>query len=171
MDAVLLIGAAVLAWHYLRSSDQANTAEEPAAHSPAPSSTAYIAPINGNTGDGPTNVLDNITQAIKQFEGGNKDPRVTATNPGNLKRIDGSFAVYADEGDGWQALYSYVQRHAQKHPDWDFYDFFNYYLHGSTTAQPADKEGNADRYAEFVASYAGLDPGQTVFSALGYTST
>jgi hypothetical protein len=114
-----------------------------------------------------TSNLEDIGQAIFQFEG-NK-------NPGNLKSgigmtgKAGGYATFADQGDGWDALYTWIQSHAAKNPDWDFYDMFDYYLRGSTTASSVDKEGNSDAYAEFVANYLGVDPTTSVASVLGYS--
>jgi hypothetical protein len=126
------------------------------------------------------NNLDNLGEAIKQFEGGKPgDLNVRNNNPGNIK--SGSytrsaigtdykgFAVFADPGDGWDALNNYIAAHAADHPTWNFYDFFNYYLHGSTTASPVDQEGNATAYANSVASYMGVDPNTPISTLFGYS--
>jgi hypothetical protein len=117
--------------------------------------------------------LDNFLQAIFQHEGGKPGQRnILNNNPGNLRRApgmtgtEGGYATFSDIGDGWDALAAYVGLHIAAHPEWDFYDFFNYYLRGSTTAPSVDAEGDSDSYAEYVAGYTGFDPRQTVSSAL-----
>jgi hypothetical protein len=118
--------------------------------------------------------LDNFTQAVFQFEGGQPGNRnVVNNNPGNVRSgpgmtgTAGGYATFGDIGDGWNALGSWVTSHAAAHPDWNFYDFFNYYLRGSTTAASSDDQGNSDAYAEYVANFGGWDPTQTVASVLG----
>lgn len=126
------------------------------------------------------NNLDNFGEAIKQFEGWS--PGSTSyrnNNPGNIKagsytrdRIgtdQQNFAVFADVGDGWDALNNYIQAHAADNPTWNFYDFFNYYLHGSTSANPVDSQGNSTAYANYVANYMGVDPNTPVSSLFGYS--
>jgi hypothetical protein len=147
--------AAAAAWWFLRKGD---------------SRAAGGASMPGSSSGG---VLEDIGQAILQYEGGKPGNRnVKNNNPGNLKSASGmtgtagGFATFGDEGDGWDALYSWIKRHAADHPDWNFYDLFGYYLRGSTTAKAVDKQGDSNAYAEYVANYAGLDPTQSVESAL-----
>ncbi len=124
--------------------------------------------------------LDNFAQAITQMEGFAPGSRAYRNNnPGNIKvgyysqdRVgndSGNFAIFADQGDGWDALNNYITRHAQKNPTWNFYDFFNYYLHGSTTANPVDSEGDANSYARSVAGYIGVDPNTPLSTLFGYS--
>jgi hypothetical protein len=118
--------------------------------------------------------FDNFLHAIFQFEGGRPgDRNVRNNNPGNLRSGPGmtgkagGYATFADQGDGWDALTDLVNRRTSQHPDWDFYDFFNYYLRSSTTAPSVDAQGNSDAYAEYVANYVGVDPTETVASVIG----
>jgi hypothetical protein len=131
-----------------------------------------------DTGDGATvntpvqssDALDNIEEAIARFEGSG----LGRNNPGNIKAIPGrsypgqvgtdsqGFAIGGDEGDGWGWLNDWITSHAAAHPDWDFYDLFNFYLRGSTDTPTSDAQGNSDRYAEFVANYVGADPTSSV---------
>lgn len=130
--------------------------------------------VSGSTQDN----LDNFGQAIFQFEGGNQgDRNVFNNNPGNIK--GGSFArkatgvdskgfsVFASQGDGWDALNNLITTRAQNQPQWNFYDFFNYYLRGSTTANPVDNQGDSTAYANYVANYMGVDPNTTLGSLFG----
>jgi hypothetical protein len=64
-------------------------------------------------------------------------------------------------------LNAWIVKHVTAHPDWDFYDLFDYYLRGKTDGPTVDAQGNSDAYAEYVANYSGFDPSQTVSSATG----
>jgi len=121
------------------------------------------------------NGLDNIGQAIFQFEGGQPNNlNVRNNNPGNLRSVPGmtgtndGYATFADIGDGWTALNNYITSHAAAHPGWDFYDFFQNYL-GQPVGSPVTStdQGNSDAYAEYVASYLGVDPTTPVSQVLG----
>jgi len=120
-----------------------------------------------------SDAFDNFLQAIFQFEGGRPgDRNVRNNNPGNLKSgpdmtgTAGGYATFSTQGDGWDALTDLVNRRITAHPDWNFYDFFNYYLRGSTTAPSVDAQGNSDAYADYVAVNVGVEPTQTVASVL-----
>jgi hypothetical protein len=121
-----------------------------------------------SAGDGgkASDALDNVTQAIFQFEGAGKPGATNAwnNNPGN---IGGGQRTFADVGDGWTALTDWVQSHAAQHPSWDFYDLFSYYLNGNTDGQ-VTAQGDPNTYAEYVAGYVGVDPTQSVAQTLGY---
>jgi hypothetical protein len=113
------------------------------------------------------NMADTIMQAIYQFEGGRPGNRnVVNNNDGNLRSDPnaigsaGGYAVFADRGDGIDALNGWLNRHIQAHPGWDFYDLFGTYA-------PRSDNNNPDAYAEYVANYAGVDPSQTVSSVWG----
>ena len=106
--------------------------------------------------------LDNISQAISQFESAN--PKYN--NPGALENKSGQFVTYADQGDGWDALNSYITRHAAANPNWDFYDFFQNYLGQQQGGPSVTDQGDSNSYAEYVAGYLGVDPTQTVSSVL-----
>jgi len=86
-------------------------------------------------------------------------------NPGDIK-AGGTFASYADSGDGWDALNGWITGHAATNPDWDFYDMTDYYLRGSTTAPSVDAQGNSDAYAEYIAGQLGVSPTTPVSSVL-----
>ena len=112
--------------------------------------------------------LDNLAQAVFQFEGGKPgNINVRNNNPGNLRggpnqigiRGAGGYAVFQDQGDGWDALNGWITRHAQTNPGWDFYDLFSVYA-------PKSDHNDPDAYAEYVANYMGVDPSQTVSSVL-----
>lgn len=128
---------------------------------------------NPDSGANAENGLENFMQAIFHFEGGRPgDRNVRNNNPGNLKSgpgmtgTAGGYATFADQNSGWTALKDLIEKRSSDHPDWNFYDFFNYYLRGSTTAPPVDQQGNSNAYAEYVANYIGAEPTQTVSSAL-----
>lgn len=126
-------------------------------------SVSEYGPVAGAGSD----ALDNITQAIFQFEGGKAgNINVRNNNPGNLRwdanqsGTASGYATFADQGDGWDALSGWLTRQAQTHPGWDFYDLFGVYA-------PKGDNNDPDAYAEYVANYAGADPSQTVSSFLG----
>lgn len=141
-----------------------------------PSNLTPPAPMNTAIDEtGPTmasNPLELMAEAIYQNESGGSPDSLAArnNNPGNLKNLSGSFNQYPDFGSGWNALQDYITRHATQHPDWDFFDFFDWYLRGSTTAPGQDSQGDSDAYADQVAAYMGVDPTQTVSSAIGQGS-
>ncbi len=126
--------------------------------------------------------LDNVTQAIANLEGfgvaGNRPTR--DNNPGDLKYAanmvgrdkpgSNGIAQFADVGDGWDALTQWVTSHIAKNPQWDFYDMAHFYATGSTTGIPVYDDGvpaNPDNSADYIASYVGVDPTQTVSSVIG----
>jgi hypothetical protein len=174
---LLFVILVAIAWLYLKGQSQAQTpadnsqadAEPPAVSPPVAPTAADGIGAYGN----PQDYLDNILEGIFRQEGGNPgDRNVRNNNPMDLEHSslatgnDGRFSIFSDMGDGWQAASDWVTSHAEKHPDWDFYDMFNYALRGST--KPAvDKEGDGNAYAENVAGYAGVDPATTVSSLLG----
>lgn len=128
---------------------------------------------------GAGNQLDNLLQSIYYREGGRPgDRNVRNNNPMDIEYgsfakshgavdTDGRFAIFPDWGTGWDAMRSLVQAKVKEHPDWNFYDLFSYFMRGSTTAPPRDKEGDSDAYAEYVANNLGVSPMQTVSSIAG----
>jgi len=106
-----------------------------------PKGQAAASPAAGAPPATNSDALDNIMQAIFQKEGGHPGNRnIVNNNPGDVKSAAnmtgtaGGYATFADIGDGWDALKAWIQSHISAHPDWDFYDTFDYYLRGSTTA-------------------------------------
>ncbi len=146
--------------------------------------TAQTTDANGDTGASRSpsvaqDAIENFDQAIATLEGfgkGNNRP-TRDNNPGDLRSAPGMIgidkpgndqvAIFGDVGDGWDALTNYVRSHAGKHPDWDFYDFFHYYLTGDTLGKPLAGQNDLDIYAENVANYVGVDPTDTVSGFLG----
>ena len=115
-----------------------------------------------------------MAQAIYQFEGGQPgNVNFDNMNPGNLRSAPGEtgtnrgYATFGSFTDGFAALQNYITQHAAAHPGWNFYDFFNYYLRGSTTAPSSDAQGNSDTYAQYVANYLGVPATAAVSSVLG----
>ena len=158
----------VLFWYMLRSKGQKGGASPSSASSGI---TPYTPLSDSSTGN---DALDNIMQAIFRFEGGKaSDRNVVNNNPGNLRSgvgmtgTAGGYATYADVGDGWEGLQAWVVSHANAHPEWDFYDMFSYYLGGGTGKLPEGGQAKADQYADYVASYGGFDPTQSVWEAMG----
>jgi hypothetical protein len=162
---LLIVLVAAAAWLFVKGS-----------HAATASSNAAGGVMT--SGQGYQSNLDNIAQAIFQFEGGQPgNVNVRNNNPGNLRSGEGmtgtasGYATFGDIGDGWNALGDWISSHAANHPDWDFYDMFDYYLRGKTTGVPTvDAQGNSDQYAEYVSGYLGVDPSTTVSSLLGYNS-
>jgi len=139
-----------LAWLWLRNLGQSDTA----------------APVSDGSGGSGNNALDNIAQAINNFEGNSAGAISTRNNnPGNLVSgpnmigTNGGFAVFSDIGDGWDALIERIQSWANANPDADFYDFFSIYA-------PASAGNNPDEYADYVANYLGVPATLPVASAL-----
>lgn len=162
MRTLLFVVVILLAWLFLHR--EKSQADEPLQPMQPP-------PPNGNQ-----DALESFAQAVFHYEGGKPGNRnVTNNNPGNLKAGPGmtgkaaGFATFDGQG-GWDALKTYIAKHASQHPEWDFYDFFDYYLRGSTVTPATDSQGNSDAYAEYVAARVGVDPTQNVSAALGYNS-
>ena len=177
-----LLGAVLFAWFVwllLSSKGQTQSAQQPWSEVPPPAppqqgvDVAAPIPAMTDTATG-SSVLDDITQAIYQFEGGKAGNRnVVNNNPGNLVSgpgmtgTAGGYATFADAGDGWDALGTWIKEHARQHPDWDFYDLFNYYLRGDATGPKADAQGDSNAYAEYVANYIGAYPTDNVQALIG----
>jgi hypothetical protein len=111
------------------------------------------------------NNLDNLAQAISDWETGHQNPNSLAlrnNNPGAIAP-GGTLAVFQDIGDGWDALYSFITKHASAHPDWSLSQFMNFYVNGD----PNSTGQNSQNDANFVAKYLGVDPGTSIGSLLG----
>jgi hypothetical protein len=181
MPIVILAVAAVALLYLMGSRKAAASASSPDASIP---DGIYPNSPDSVQGYGSSNdAMDTFTNAIATFEGFFNNSGNTIAqrynNPGNLTGNWGDGIVghgtrnitrYGDSGDGWGALSNYVTAHASNNPGWDFYDFFNWYLRGSTTASPVDNQGNSDQYAEYVAGQMGVDPTTPVAQALGIGS-
>jgi hypothetical protein len=151
---VLIVAIAVAAWIWTRKS-----------------STPSAAPSIAASDSGGT--IGDLIQAIGDFE----KSGFSRNNPGNLRPSSplpgqvgtspAGFAIFDTPESGQSALQSLITRRDTQHPEWDFYDFFNYYLRGSTTAASVDAQGDSDAYAEFVASRLGVDPTTPVSQAIG----
>lgn len=120
-------------------------------------------PSSGGSALGP---IQQMAQAIYQFEGGGKPGATNEwnNNPGN---IGGGQTTYPTQQAGWNALYSYIQRHVQANPGWTFQNFFAYYLTGDANNLNATNQGDPVSYASYVASQLGASPDQTVSSVVG----
>lgn len=163
MRWILLIALGALLWLLLKRSGQPSTNSS--------TDASAVPPVAGNTGGDSYNPgtpqvagpLNDIAQAIYQFEGGFKADslNVRNNNPGNLRSApgqtgtSGGYATFSNFSDGWGALQGWITSNAQAHPDWDFYDLFAKYA-------PASDNNDPDAYAEYVANYAGADPTQPV---------
>ena len=115
---------------------------------------------------GTLGTVQKMAQMIYQFEGGGKPGATNEwnNNPGN---IGGGQATYQTQQQGWNALYSYIQRHVQANPNWTFQNFFAYYLTGDPNNLQTTIQGDPVSYADYVASGLGASPTQTVSSVLG----
>jgi hypothetical protein len=131
----------------------------------------------GGSADSKSDGWFQFFNGIYFFEG--PGPRDRNNNPGNLKaKRNGSwpgqigtdprgFAIFPDVSTGMEALQGYISSLVSKHPDWDFYDLFSYYLNGDTMAPTKTKEGDSNAYAEYVADQVGVDPTTPVAEAIG----
>ena len=155
MRLALLVAAIVALWLMLKSMGDAATSS-PSAGNGAPTSAGY--------GDG----LDTLSEGVARFEGFYKDGSKAqrTNNPGNVGTYGDKNTSFADVGDGWDRLNSYLAGLVAAHPDWNFYQLFHYYLTGDPNGTPGPNQ-DPNAYAEYVASYAGADPTQTVSSYLG----
>ena len=166
----LVVVCAVL-WYLLKGKIQeALTTIGPEPWSEGPGGSPVASPLASGGGSR----LEDFAEAVSRMEGTGPNSIATKNNnPGNLRSgpnqagTANGFAVYADSGDGWGDLNDLISKRTAAHPDWDFYDWFDYYLRGSTIKPSVDAQGNSDQYAEYVANYGGWDPLQTVSSALG----
>ena len=103
--------------------------------------------------------IENFCLGIKQREGANP----ANNNPGNVKyytggylsiygkvgKSKGGFAMFKDYATGWLYLRNLVKSKIKKHPDWNFYDFFNNYA-------PREDDNEPTGYAEQVAKRCGV---------------
>jgi hypothetical protein len=159
-----LIAAVVIVVLLLRSrkSSAATLSAGQPADGPSPETDSQVTYPSAVPGGSNQDALDNFAQAIFQHENANP----AYNNPGALENTSGKFMQFADQGDGWDALNSYITRHASSNPQWNFYDFFQNYL-GQTQGGPAvTDQGDSNAYAEYVANYTGADPTQPVWSFL-----
>jgi hypothetical protein len=111
--------------------------------------------------------LDNLTQAISDWETGHQNPNSLAlrnNNPGALANGSGLLS-FSDIGDGWDALSSFVQKTAAQHPDWSISEFMNFYVNGDSTKTAQNSQNDA----AYVANYLGVDLSTKVASLLGYS--
>jgi hypothetical protein len=106
-----------------------------------------------------TNGLDNVGQAIANFEGfGIPGSLATRTNnPGNVGTYGRKVANYSDVGDGWTALNNWITSHGAAHPDWSLQQFINQYLTGDPSGQTAGPGQDPQGYGNYVANYLGVD--------------
>lgn len=172
---LLALAVGVLAWLLLRS--QAGQASAGAPFDPQ--TLDPYSPLSGATGDvmsaqpqPGTDPLSQLATAVGKMEGYGIPGAIPTrdNNPGDLTKVGGGFLQFGDVGQGWAALKSWLTRHVTANPNWDFYDLFNFYLRGSTTAPPADAQGDSNNYAEFVAGQLGVNPSTPVSSFLGSQS-
>lgn len=145
---VLLVLVAAVIWFLLHSSKGQTTAATGAQTS--------------------TNGLDNITQAIAQYEGFNKPGSVAqrTNNPGNVGTFGGNVASYSNVGDGWSALQNWVTNKAAANPSMTFNQMMGLYLTGSVNGTPGPNQNPAG-YAQYIADYVGVDPNTPVSTVLG----
>lgn len=171
MELLLLTGAVLVAWLYLKGKSVAQGGSALPVIARTDGAPAPTAAALSDYGSGPS-ITDQIAQAIYQMEGNSPgNIAYDNNNPGNLKVAAGAtgvsrgFPVLPDFSTGWSDLENYIQTHVQAHPTWDFYDFFQNYL-GQPLGGPAvTAQGNSDAYAEYVAAQIGVDP-TTPISAL-----
>jgi hypothetical protein len=170
---LVLIGFIVAAWliirNWMNSSQPVAAASSPGNLLP-PDPAQPKAPENplvGISSSGTTDPLDNIGQAIANFESGGNPNALSyrSNNPGAIES-GGQIRTYSDLGDGWDALNQYITSHAQANPQWDFYDFFQNYLGQEQGGPTVTSQGNSDAYAEYVANYLGVDPTTPVSGVL-----
>lgn len=120
--------------------------------------------------DGAMGMLQQLAQAIYDFEDPNKNAVATRNNnPGNMKPPNGGifwpnqtgvdsrgFAIFKSLGDGFNALVNDLKIKSTKHPDWTLQNLFNVWLGASDpNSAPPAIEGNAVNYAKYVAGKLG----------------
>ena len=109
--------------------------------------------------------------AIAQFEGFNSAGSRPARNhnPGDLKfagqagavgQDSAGFAIFPDDGTGFQALYNQLNKYVADFPGYSLLQIMAHYLGQPTPT--SDSQGNAFTYAAFVAGQLGVDTGTTL---------
>lgn len=153
---LILLIAAVALWLWIQSQSQ---------NASAVTTGNFNMTTSNQTGSVPSSVQA-MAQAIYQFEGGGKQGATNSwnNNPGN---IGGGQATYPNAQSGWNALYSYIQRHVSANPNWTFQNFFAYYLTGDANNLQTTVQGDPVSYASYVANALGASPDQTVSSVVG----
>lgn len=115
----------------------------------------------------PNNILNTFCKEIERHEGWILNPpsrSVRNKNPGNCRyssvgylpiyepvgKDKDNFAIFKDYETGFLYLKNLVKSKIQKHPTWDFYDFFAVYA--------PDFENDSKHYAEVVAKACDVAP-------------
>lgn len=157
--AIALIAALVLLWRRKGAAQQSGY--------PVPA-TVTEQPDNAITGPADSTTAEDMAQAIAQFEGFFKPGSLAQRthNPGDIGTYGGNVASFGDDQAGWDALTGYITSHADANPDWDFYDFFRYYLTGDTMGAPGPNQ-DPDSYADYVAGQLGVPATTPVSQVLG----
>ena len=177
MDLFLLAAVALFAWLFIsKSQAQGLSAPAPPAGDSVPPPDASVTTSSQDDGGiaayNPPSPTDQIAQAIFEQEGNQPgDIALDNNNPGALRYLPGAigesrgFPVAPDFSTGWNDLEDKINSTVAGHPDWDFYDFFQYWLGQRLGGPTVTDQGDSDAYAEAVASKLGVQP-TTVISSL-----
>lgn len=121
--------------------------------------------------------LDNLLQGFFQMEGGRPgDANVRYNNPMNLrswptaigvgKVADGADAIFADQGDGWDAATAWITQQVNRHPDWTLTELANQAL-GPNRPDTPEEQARTDNYASYLANYMGTTEDTPLSQLLG----
>jgi hypothetical protein len=172
MEVVIIAAVVFLAWEYLKSQAQASSGGGGDLASPDSTSAAQ-------TGEQVSDYdpLSDLAVAWANAEGWNKPGSLAQRNanpvnlkgtwPGQVGSTPQGFAVFSDEGYGFDAAESYLAKQAAAHPDWTLRQLFAKIL-GNLNGQPVNNaQGNSDQEAETVATYLGISPDTTLETFMG----
>ncbi|MGA2908375.1 MAG: hypothetical protein ABSE36_11780 [Terracidiphilus sp.] len=166
MDLILIAAVAFAAWAFFKSEAQGNGSSQ---------QLATAQPSGAAVSD--YNPLDDLAVAWAHAEGWDKSGSLAQRNlnpvnlkgswPGQVGTSPQGFAVFSDEGYGFDAADSYLQKQVNEHPDWTLRQLFAKIL-GNLNGQPVNNEqGNSDQEAETVATYLGIPPDTTLSNYVG----
>jgi len=137
-----------------------------ASQSNASQTDAYIGGGSmANTSSDPLGAMANAIATMEGFFVSGSLPQRT-NNPGDIGTFGGKVRSYPDSSAGFSALQNYIGTHAAAHPDWNFYDFFHYYLTGDPNGTPGPGQ-NPNGYAEYVAGALGVSAATPISQVLG----
>jgi hypothetical protein len=112
-------------------------------------------PVSEPTEPSKDDLIERMIAAIEDFEGYEPGlPAYRNKNPGNLKKVDGTFFKFATYDEGRAALRDYILRsargqHKAYKPEMSLMEYFHIYT--------ADKEPAPTNYAKFVAARMKVD--------------
>ncbi len=166
MELIAIAAVAFIAWAFIKSRAGSDGGSGVLQAPSAPGATVSD-----------YNPIDDLAVAWANAEGWNKSGSLAQRNlnpvnlkgswPGQVGSTQQGFAIFSDEGYGFDAADSYLQKQAAEHPDWTLRQLFAKIL-GNVDGQPVNNaQGNSDQEAETVATYLGISPDTTLSNYVG----